>query len=278
MTETPEIGRTVTAAGLRTNYHDIGEGRPVVFIHGSGPGVSAWANWRLNLEPIAARGLRCIAPDMAGFGYTEAPEGLRFSREGWVDHLAAFLDAVVGEEPVSLVGNSFGGAIALAFAIRYPERLDRLVLMGAVGLDFPLTQGLDLAWGHVASAQNMRALMEVFAFDQSLVTDDLAELRHRASVRPGAMEAFSAMFPEPRQEGIRALASREEDIARVEVPALVLHGRDDRVIPVEVSKRLFDLLPNAELHLFSRCGHWTQIEKTARFNALVGGFLEGPGV
>ena len=273
MTDNPEIGREITVAGLRTNYHDIGTGRPVFFIHGSGPGVSSWANWRLNLQSIADRGLRCIAPDMAGFGYTEAPADLRFDRDVWIAHFHALVEALVGDEKIAIVGNSFGGAIALAYAIRYPDRVDRLVLMGAVGLDFPITDGLDRVWGHVATPENMRALMQIFAYDQSLVSDDLAELRHRASIRPGVMEAFAAMFPEPRQQALRALASDEADVAGIAVPALILHGSDDRVIPVEVSHRLFALLPNAELHLFRGCGHWTQIEKARRFNQIAGDFL-----
>ncbi|MCG8274114.1 alpha/beta fold hydrolase [Aquamicrobium sp. NLF2-7] len=272
MPDNREIGRQISVGGIGTNYHDVGQGRPVVFIHGSGPGVSAWANWRLNLEPVAAHGLRCIAPDMLGFGYTDAPSDMRFTAERWVEHFAGFVDAL-GEDKISIVGNSFGGAIALAYAVRFPERVDRLVLMGAVGLDFPITRELDQVWGHVATLENMREMMKIFAWDQSLINDDLAEIRHRATTRAGVMEAFSAMFPEPRQAALRALASREEDVAGVRAPTLVIHGRDDRVIPVDVSRRLFELLPNAELHLFSNCGHWTQIEKAARFNAIVGDFM-----
>ncbi|MCI2395969.1 alpha/beta hydrolase [Aliiroseovarius sediminis] len=272
MTESLEIGSQITIDGIKTNYHDIGEGRPVFFIHGSGPGVSSWANWRLNLAPIAAHGARCIAPDMAGFGYTDAPDGLRFSRDAWVEHFAAFVDSQTHDK-ISIVGNSFGGAIALAYAIRFPERVDRLVLMGAVGLDFPITQELDQVWGHVPTVENMVELMKIFAFDPSLVSDDLAALRHRAAMRPGVMEAYSSMFPEPRQDALRALASREEDVEQLKVPTLIVHGQDDRVIPVDVSKRLFALLGSSELHLFRECGHWTQIEKADRFNTLVGDFL-----
>lgn len=272
MADNPEIGRYVTIGGIRTNYHDIGTGAPVVLIHGSGPGVSAWANWRMNLQAIADHGLRCIAPDMPGFGYSDAPADLRFSRDMWVDHFAAFVDSQT-DEKISIIGNSFGGGIALAYAIRFPERVDRLVLMGSAGLDFPLTPGLDKVWGHVATLDNMREVLRIFAFDPALVNDGLAELRHRATLRPGVMEAFSAMFPAPRQERVRALASPEDQVASVKAPVLVIHGQEDRVVPVEVSQRLFALLPNAELHLFRNCGHWTQIEKAARFNSLVGSFL-----
>ncbi|MCI5040861.1 MAG: alpha/beta fold hydrolase [Donghicola eburneus] len=273
MADNPEIGCQIVLNGLKTNYHDVGEGAPVVFVHGSGPGVSAWANWRLNLGPLADQGYRCLAPDMAGFGYSDAPVDLAFSRDLWVGQLAAFIDSLT-DEPVHLIGNSFGGAIALAYAIRFPDRLDKLVLMGAVGVDFPITDALDRIWGHEASLENMQAALRLFAHDHALLSDDLAELRHRACLRPGVMEAFSAMFPAPRQEALRALASDEEAIAALDVPALVLHGREDKVIPPEVSRRLFALLPNSELHMFGGCGHWTQIEKTNRFNTLVCDFLK----
>ena len=267
----PEVGRTVDVDGIATNYHDAGDGSPALFIHGSGPGVSAWANWRLNL-PAISRGARCVAPDIVGFGYTPAPEGFEFSMERWVEHLAGFVRALdLG--PVAIVGNSFGGALALAYAIRYPESVRGLVLMGSVGVDFELTDGLDAVWGYEPSVANMKRLLGVFGHDESFMTDELAELRYRASVRPGVQESFSAMFPEPRQASIRAMRSDEADIRAIDVPALVVHGREDKVIPVSNAHRLFELLPDAEMHLFSRCGHWTQIEKRERFDALVSGFL-----
>ena len=275
MSDNPEIGSQITIDGIKTNYLDIGEGPPVFFIHGSGPGVSAWANWRLNLAPIAAHGLRCIALDMPGFGYTDSPDGLLFSRDRWVDHFAAFVDSQTSEK-ISIVGNSFGGAIALAYAVRFPDRLDRLVLMGAVGLNFPITRELGQVWGYVPTVDNMVELMKIFAFNPALVKRDLAELRHSASLRPGVMEAYASMFPEPRQVALRELASDEAEVSRIVAPALVVHGQDDRVIPVNVSKRLFELLPNSELHIFRNCGHWTQIEKADRFNPIVGDFLSLP--
>ncbi|WP_428542764.1 alpha/beta fold hydrolase [Profundibacter sp.] len=273
MTENAEIGKTIGVAAVQTNYHDIGTGDPVLFIHGSGPGVSAWANWRLNM-PVLGQKFRCIAPDMVGFGYTAAPEGFEYSMENWVAHLRGLVEALdLG--PVSILGNSFGGALALAYAIRYPEDVNRLVLMGAVGLKFDLTEGLDAVWGYQNSVGNMKRLLGIFAFDQGLVSDDLAELRYRASARPGVMEAFSAMFPAPRQQWVDAMASDEADIAAITAPTLVVHGREDKVIPPENAQRLFELMPNSELHLFRNCGHWTQIEKRDRFNALLSDFLAG---
>lgn len=267
----PEIGRTIDAAGLATNYHEAGTGSPVVLIHGSGPGVSAWANWRLTIPALAER-FRVLAPDMAGFGFTERKLDARYGKEGWVDHLAAFLDAA-GVERADLIGNSFGGAIALAFAIRFPDRVRRLVLMGSAGISFPLTPGLDAVWGYEPSFESMRRLMDIFAHDRALVSDELAELRYRASIRPGFQESFSAMFPAPRQQGVEGLASDEAAIAALPHEALIVHGREDKVVPPENAERLFKLIPAAQLHMFGQCGHWTQIEHAQRFNRLVTDFL-----
>ena len=267
----PEIGRTVEAAGIRTNYHDQGSGRPVLFIHGSGPGVSAWANWRGVLPPLSET-RRVIAPDIVGFGYTEHPAGFDFSQQAWVDHLVGFLDAL-HLPTVSVVGNSFGGALALWLADRHPERIDRLVLMGSAGTRFELTPGLDKVWGYEPSVENMGELLELFAYDQSLLGPDLARLRYEASIRDGVHESYSAMFPAPRQNGVDALALPESSLRRIQHETLVVHGRDDRVIPVSSSLRLGELIPRAQLHVFNQCGHWTQIERCADFVHLLRGFL-----
>lgn len=268
----PEIGREITAAGYRTNVHDHGQGGfPVMMIHGSGPGVTAWANWRLVI-PELAKHRRVVAPDMLGFGYTERPEDNTYNRERWVAHAIGVMDAL-DLEKVDLVGNSFGGGLALALAIEHPERVRRLVLMGSVGVSFPITEGLDQVWGYQPSLENMRRLMDVFAFNKGLLTDELAEMRYQASIRPGFQESFAAMFPAPRQRWVDNLASREEDIRVLPHETLVIHGREDEVIPLQTSLTLADWIDRAQLHVYGRCGHWTQIEHASRFARLVNDFL-----
>lgn len=186
--KSPEIGREITAAGYRTNVHDHGgdNGKsdvPVMMIHGSGPGVTAWANWRLVI-PELAKHRRVVAPDMLGFGYTERPGDNTYNRERWVAHAIGVMDSL-DLEKVDLIGNSFGGGLALALAIEHPERVRRLVLMGSVGVSFPITKGLDEVWGYQPSLETMRRLMDVFAFNKGLLTDELAEMRYQASIRPG---------------------------------------------------------------------------------------------
>lgn len=271
----PEIGQSIDIGGIKTNFHRAGDGFPTLLIHGSGPGVSAWANWR-NTIPAVAQIAQVIAPDMIGFGYTSSPGGVSYCMDSWLDHLVGLLDALEVEK-TDIVGNSFGGALALAMAIRHPERVRKLVLMGSAGLQFPLTEGLDAVWGYQPSIANMKALLDIFAFDRTLVTDELAELRYHASVRPGVQEAFSGMFPAPRQAGVDALASDERAIAALTNRSLIIHGRDDKVIPLSTSLRLNQLLRNSDLHVFGQCGHWTQIERCSAFNTLLVNFLaEGP--
>lgn len=267
----PEIGKSIRAGEIETNYHEFGDGRPVICIHGSGPGVSAWSNWRLALPYLGER-LHAFAYDQMGFGYSELPGGSGYTLARWTEHLLGFMDAV-GIEQAHLIGNSMGASVALAAAVLYPERIARLVLMGPMGVRFPLTEGLDAVWGYTPGVAQMKHLIDIFAYNRALVTDELAEQRYRASVRPGVQEAFSRMFPSPRQRSVDALAAYEERLAEVRAPTLIIHGREDRVIPLSTSQKLLQVVPDARLHVFGRCGHWTQLEHAATFNRLVRDFL-----
>lgn len=271
--DNPEISQTILAGGITTNYHDVGEGDPVLLIHGSGPGVSAWANWRLTIPELSKQN-RVIALDMVGFGYTERPEGFSYSMDAWVDHAIGLLDAL-GIDKISVVGNSFGGALALALAIRYQDRVDKLVLMGSVGVPFDITDGLDKVWGYTPSLDNMKQLLEIFAYDNSLMSDELAQLRYEASMRPGFQESYASMFPAPRQNGVDAMVSAAEDIKALPHKTLIIHGREDKVIPLQNAYQLMSYIDNAQMHIFGKCGHWTQIEYTDDFNHIVTRFLAG---
>lgn len=263
--------RYVRTGAVQTYVHDVGQGAPVLLIHGSGPGVSAWVNWR-PVMPALARQRRVIAPDMLGFGLSDRPAGQVYNMDVWVQQAIDLLDAL-GLPQVDLVGNSFGGGLSLALAIRAPERVRRLVLMGAVGVPFAITPALDAVWGYAPSLAAMRGLLDVFAYDRGRVTDELAQLRYEATIVPGVQESYAAMFPAPRQRWVDAMASAEADIRALPHETLVLHGREDQVIPVSNSLTLADWIPNSQLHVFGHCGHWTQIEHSARFAQLVNNFL-----
>lgn len=269
----PEVGSTIDAGGVATNIHLLGhqDTQPVVLVHGSGPGASALSNWRLTM-PALAESFRVVAPDLVGFGRTTPPDGIEYGLQAWTSHLLNVLDAL-GIEHAHVIGNSMGSAVALDLAVRYPDRVNRLVLMGAVGVPFEITPGLDAVWGYQPSIEAMQDLLGIFAYDTSIIGPDLAELRYRASIRPGIQEAFASMFPAPRQRWVDALAQSPQDIRGIRKPTLIVHGRDDQVIPLQNSLALLELIDDAQLHVFGQCGHWTQVEHADAFNALVVDFL-----
>lgn len=261
------LGLTIETAGLATNYFEEGAGAPVVLLHGSGPGVSAWTNWK-RVIPALSDSFRVIAPDMAGFGYTERRADIAYDIKFWSQHLLGILDAL-GVEKASLVGNSFGGSLALATAARHPDRFDRLVLMGTPCDKFMMTPGLRAGWDYTPSRDVMRATMAHFPFDPSFITDELVEDRYQASLIPGAQEGLRKLLAKPNEEGDTPLSGMPEAVAaKICHPTLVLHGREDKVIPVEMGLRLGRNIPNAQFHMFGQCGHWVQAERFDDFVTL----------
>jgi 2-hydroxymuconate-semialdehyde hydrolase len=271
--ETPEIGSSIRTGSYATNYHDVGAGPVVLMLHGSGAGVSGWANWR-GIMPLLSERFRVVVPDLVGFGYTEVPDDLEFTIfDTWIDQITSLLDGL-GIEKAHLVGNSFGGGLSLHLATKLSERFDRIVLMGAGGVKQPVNENLEALWTYKPSVQNMKRIMDIMAYDRGLVTDELAELRYRATIRPGAQEAFERVFPRPLQRHLDAQIVGDDALQAMDNHVLILHGRDDTVVPFENSLHMFQMIPNAQLHGFGKCGHWTQIEHARRFHALVSDFFD----
>jgi pimeloyl-ACP methyl ester carboxylesterase len=273
-TENPAIGKSAEANGIRTNYLEAGIGdQHVVMIHGSGPGVTSYANWRL-VVPALAEDSHVVAPDMVGFGYSDRPVVVTYSLDTWADQTLGLMDTL-GIEKANLVGNSFGGGIALRIATKQPERIGKLVLMGSMGVEFPITEGLDQVWGYDGTLEGMRTVLDYFAYSRELVNDELAQVRYQGANEPGFQEAFSSMFPAPRQRWVEAMRVPEDQISALPHRTLIVHGREDQVIPLANSYRLLELLDNADLAVFSHCGHWSMIERTADFNRILRDFFLG---
>lgn len=262
------IGNTLVAAEHRTNYFERGQGKPLFLLHGSGPGVSAWTNWA-GVMPALAESFRVVAPDIAGFGFTEFKPDSKYDIKLWTRHLLGILDALEIEK-ASFVGNSFGGALAIGLALFKPERVDRLVLLGTPAGEFVQTPGLRSAWEYEPSPENMERTMRLFPYDQSIITEEMVRNRYEASARPGAQDALRKLLPKPNAEGPTIVKGfPEASVAQIQAPTLVLHGREDGVVPPECGFLLARAMPRADLHLFGRCGHWVQTERRADFLHLV---------
>jgi pimeloyl-ACP methyl ester carboxylesterase len=265
----------IATATTRTHYLEAGTGDPVILLHGSGPGVSALANWRFAI-PILAESYRALAPDLIGFGQTTTERPPRVDLDAWVAQVVEFADGL-GLGRFDVVGNSMGGAIALALGVRHPARIGRIVTMGSLGVPFPITPALDEVWGYTPDLDRMREVIGLFAWDQRYAKDDtLVRLRYEMSMEPSVRSRYEAMFPAPRQRAVDAAVIPEADLRALTHPVMLVHGRDDRVVPLETSLRLADVLPDARLAIYPRCGHWVQIERRVEFAALVRSFLRMP--
>jgi 2-hydroxymuconate-semialdehyde hydrolase len=267
---------TIDVGGVATEVLDTGPvdgpAPPVLLLHGSGPGVSAMANWR-PIIPALSKTRRVIAPDQLGFGGTADGSARTYGRAAWTAHALRLLDTMDVPE-VDIIGNSMGGAIALSLAAARPSAVRRIVLMGTMGVAMALPDGLNTVWGYEPSVDGMREVIGLFAYDRSLITDELVELRYRSSLNPPVRDSWQAMFPPPRQRWVDDLALSGTELAAIRSPVLMVHGRDDRVVPWQRSSApLVDLLPDVRLHVVAGCGHWTMIEKTVDFLAVVEPFL-----
>ena len=271
MIETSISGSFVDVQGLRTFYVQQGTGaHPVVVIHGGAPGACALVNWGGNIEPLAAAGLSLYAYDQPGYGRTDVPDDL--SMEYRVQHAKAFIEGL-GLERFHVMGNSQGSYIAARIALE-DNRVDRLVLVSSGTLaprGSAAAEALAREHGAVLGAyepglENMRKLSLGTLYHPELVTDEFVRLRYEMSIGP-LHEAAQARRNAPPARPIL------DELSGLKPPTLLLWGRHDTGAAVERAPLLFELLPVAELHVFSESGHWVQRDEADVFNTLVTNFL-----
>ena len=263
---------------LQLHYNDFGQGEEtVIMLHGSGPGASGWANFHRNVQPLVDAGYRVILMDCPGWSKSDPIVCTGSRSELNARALKGLMDAL-GIARAHLVGNSMGGHSANAFALNYPERVGKLVLMGG-GTGGPSqfvpmpTEGIKLigALYREPSIENLKKMMAVFVYDSSSLTEALFQTRLENMLqRREHLENFvKSLAANPRQ-----FTDFGPRLADITAPTLIIWGRDDRFVPLDVGLRLLWGMPNAQLHVFNRCGHWAQWEHAEQFNRMVLDFLQ----
>lgn len=259
-----------TAEGETTHLHQSGEGTPVVFLHGSGTGVSAAANWWLTL-PAIQDDVWAIAPDLIGFGATVPAPGAAYGIREWGQHVLRVLDALKIDK-AWLVGNSLGGWIALQLAIDHPDRVLGVISMGTGG-----SAPSAAIKAHASPDTTFAALrrsFEGFVTDPDLVSDAMVSARQVVAefeVSSGRLDEVI----EARERDRAALPLDNDALAKLTLPVLLVHGLADHVIAPSRTWELVNIIPTADAVVYHRCGHWSQIERSDAFAELVVDFVGG---
>lgn len=263
-------GRMVPVGdGYEMHLHVVGEGYPLVLIHGSGPGASGWSNFKQNIPVFVAQGYQCIVPDLLGYGYSSKPD-TDYTLDFFVGTLIEALRKI-GVKQCALVGNSMGGTLSMKMALDAPDLIDRIVLMAPGGL-YPLDryrqmEGIQKMLPVLTAPGGLtrEALRQVFSlmfYDPSLITDQLIE--ERLTIAQTQNDAIYKRWFIP---------SLVDDIGNIEQPILGLWGMNDRFCPVESSLILMERVRHAKMILQTGCGHWFQVEHQALFEREVLAFV-----
>lgn len=262
---------------LQLHYNDIGSGaETVVMLHGSGPGATGWANFSRNVEPFVNAGYRVILLDCPGWGKSDTIINTGSRSDLNARALKGLMDTI-GLEKAHIVGNSMGAHSTVAFALANPSRVGKLILMGG-GTGGPSqfvpmpTEGIKLI-GQLyrnPTIDNLKKMMNVFVYDASHLTEELYEARLNNMLnRRDHLENFvKSLEANPKQ-----FPDYGHRLGEIKTPTLVVWGRDDRFVPLDVGLRLIWGIPNAQMHIFNQCGHWAQWEHADTFNRMVLDFL-----
>ena len=279
MNPAPDPREIETPAGV-LRYYDEGDGPALLFLHGSGPGVTGWRNFR-GILPTFAPHYRCLVLEFPGFGVSDDFGGHPMvTAQGAV---APFLDAL--DVPrVDVVGNSMGGGVGINFAIHQPDRVGKLVTIGGIGTNVfspGPSEGIRLLQDFTEEPTRQRLVdwLRSMVYDEALVTDELIEERWALATDPPTLESARRMYGKAAFAQMMSVMRKADmpmpwaQMHKVRCPTLLTWGRDDRVSPLDMALIPMRTIPNAELHVFPNCGHWAMIEAKAAFESVVLAFL-----
>jgi 2-hydroxymuconate-semialdehyde hydrolase len=276
---TVSAGRVVVGdVEIHLNAAGPEDAEPVLFLHGSGPGATGASNWEAVLADLGGR-YRCLAPDVVGFGDSTHPDpppaGLGPMTQLRIDTLIGLLDELKIDK-VNLVGNSMGGIWSLGIVKQAPDRVGKVVLMGAGGSPaefFGESLPKLVNFYDDPSEAAMADLLRDFVVDPTALggrIDEIATARLQQAKRTDVERSHRATFDMSKPWSITAA-----DLEAITHEVLIVHGREDRFVKFGGGVYFFEHIPNSRLYGIARCGHWTQIEQHDKFVAVLSGFLAG---
>jgi pimeloyl-ACP methyl ester carboxylesterase len=279
LTRDGTLRELVTERGV-LRYHEAGDGPPLVLLHGSGPGVSGWQNYRGVLAALAEHH-RCLVLEFPGFGVSDPVKGHPMMTAA--ASVLQLLDGL-GLQSADLIGNSMGGIVALNVAAAHPRRVGKLVTIGGVGLALfsaGPAEGINLLMEFAGNPTRERLIewLHSMVYDRALVTEELIEERWALATAADSLATARAMYSRETFEARQAAMANSDQppywamLHKVSAPTLLTWGRDDRVSPLDSVLVPMRTMPNAEVHVFPRCGHWTMLEQRDAFVATVLAFL-----
>jgi 2-hydroxy-6-oxonona-2,4-dienedioate hydrolase len=259
----PEL-RSAKVFGQTIRYYDVGSGSPLVLIHGIGGDADDWA---FVLNALASKH-RVIALELLGFGRSAKPH-IDYTIAGYVEVLGRFLHAL-GIERAALVGHSLGGWIAAAFALASPQAVDKLVLVDSAGVWGDMAAlPVDL---HVSTLAHMRQIFQFLFYDKRLASDSLIEFAYAQHLERGDGYTIHSILKNTC-DGRERLDDEAERISALTVPTLLVWGENDAMIPLEIGRRIHELVPGSKLEVIPQCGHMPNLEKPAEIVRCVLEFL-----
>ena len=260
--------REVIAGGIRIHYNEVGDGDPIIAIHGGGPGATSWSNFQGNI-PALARDNRLLMFDMPGWGRSEYPEdAVEHEFIAWMGGVLDDFMAALGIASADVIGNSMGGQAALGLAINHPDRVRHLVLIGSQPTNTVFFQPTPLEAIHNIvkfyrddgpSFEKMKTLAVSLVHDASMVTDELVRERLAAATTPEALDQAKRRARQPRGDYYFELGKNA-------APTLLVWGQEDKGGALEAGLTMLKRFQNARMYIFAKCGHWAQIEHREEFD------------
>lgn len=275
----PEGNYAGLSEGMRLHYLDLVPDQQqaagvVILIHGSGPGASGWSNYQHNADALKNAGYRVLIIDLPGYGFSSKPEDASYSLDYFVGYLKEFVDSLELAKCI-LVGNSLGGAIAIGFAIEYPERASHLILMATGGIEerevYFRTEGIQAMVRYPMGSPEftrdvLKNLLYLLVFDHSLVTEELVDQRWRI-----------LQIQNPQVLATMDVPNLADRLNEIRCPVLGLWGSGDKFCPVSGASTLIENCNDAKVTLLTKCGHWVMVEYADYFNRQCVDFLQYTG-